>query len=63
MVSCLRVGTGSSDKVAYALTRSNGIQTVLATGADSAESNREVFIFGLEDEAWKIGRYMFNKSQ
>lgn len=32
----------ASDAVAYALTRSNGVQTTLATGAESAESNREV---------------------
>jgi len=53
----------ASDTVAYALTRSNGAQTIRATGAESAESNREMFIFGREDEAWKIGRYMFNKAQ
>ncbi len=51
----------ASDVVAYALTRSHGIQTVLATGAESAESNREVFIFGREDGAWRIARYLFNK--
>jgi uncharacterized protein (TIGR02246 family) len=51
----------ASDTVAYALTRSSGIQTTLATGAASAESNREVFIFGREDGAWKIARYLFNK--
>lgn len=51
----------ASDAAAYALTRSSGIQTTLATGADSAESNREVFIFGREDGAWKIARYLFNK--
>jgi uncharacterized protein (TIGR02246 family) len=53
----------ASDDVAYALTRSNGIQTVLATDTHSAESNREVFIFGNEGGAWKIARYMFNKSE
>jgi uncharacterized protein (TIGR02246 family) len=52
----------ASDHVAYALTRSNGTQTVLAAGTQSAESNREVFIFAREDHAWKIARYMFNKS-
>ncbi|MBV9060828.1 MAG: nuclear transport factor 2 family protein [Pseudonocardiales bacterium] len=51
----------ASDTVAYALTRSNGTQTVHATGANTAESNREVFIFAIEDGAWKISRYMFNK--
>lgn len=53
----------ASDTVAYALTRSNGTQTVLATGTESAESNREVFIFALEGGDWKISRYMFNKSE
>ena len=53
----------ASDDVAYALTRSNGIQTVLATETQSAESNREVFILRNEGGAWKIARYMFNKSE
>lgn len=53
----------ASDDIAYALTRSNGMQTVLATNAQSAESNREVFIFRNEGGAWKIARYMFNKSE
>ena len=53
----------ASEEVAFALTRSNGTQTVLATGTDSVESNREMFIFRREDGAWKIARYMFNKSQ
>ena len=51
----------ASDSVAYALTRSNGTQTVSTTGAESAESNREVFIFAREDGSWKISRYLFNK--
>lgn len=51
----------ASEDVAYALTRSNGEQTVLASGAVSAESNREVFIFRREDGAWRIARYLFNK--
>jgi len=53
----------ASGTVAYALTRSHGTQTVLANGAASPESNREVFIFGREDGAWKITRYLFNKPQ
>jgi uncharacterized protein (TIGR02246 family) len=51
------------DSVAYALTRSNGTQVVNATGAESAESNREVFIFARKDGSWKISRYMFNKPE
>jgi ketosteroid isomerase-like protein len=54
----------TGDDTAYALTRSNGTQTVLATGDESAESNREIFLFrrtGSDD--WKIARYMFNKPE
>ncbi len=46
---------------AYALTRSNGTQTVLATGESTAESNRELFVFRHTGANWKISRYMFNK--
>lgn len=49
--------------VAYALTRSTGHQVISATGARNPESNREVFIFGVEDGAWKIRRYLFNTPQ
>jgi uncharacterized protein (TIGR02246 family) len=51
----------TSENAAYALTRSNGTQTVLATGDKTAESNREVFLFRHTDTGWKIARYMFNK--
>ena len=51
----------TSDTSAYALTRSNGTQTVLATGDQTAESNREIFVFRHTDTGWKIARYMFNK--
>ena len=47
---------------AYALTRSNGEVTILATGSTNPESNREVFIFRREAGGWKIARYMFNKA-
>jgi uncharacterized protein (TIGR02246 family) len=54
----------TSDETAYALTRSNGTQTILATGDRSAEANREVFLFRRTDsDDWKISRYMFNKAQ
>jgi uncharacterized protein (TIGR02246 family) len=53
----------ASDTVAYAMTRSHGTQTVLARGAASPESNREVFIFSRADGTWKISRYMFNKPE
>jgi uncharacterized protein (TIGR02246 family) len=51
----------TSDTTAYAVTRSNGSQTVLATGDQSAESNREIFLLRHTDAVWKIARYMFNK--
>jgi uncharacterized protein (TIGR02246 family) len=53
----------ASGPVAYALTRSHGMQTARARGTTSPESNREVFIFGREGGAWKISRYIFNKPQ
>jgi uncharacterized protein (TIGR02246 family) len=46
---------------AYALTRSQGQQTVLATGTTSPEANRELFVFQQRNGEWKIARYMFNK--
>ena len=56
--------TVTSDQTAYALTRSNGTQTVLETGDESAESNREIFLFHRTDtDGWKIARYLFNKSE
>ena len=51
----------ASDDIAYALTRSNGTQTVLAVGTQSAESNREMFVFTSIEGPWKIARYIFNK--
>ncbi|MEM7325734.1 MAG: nuclear transport factor 2 family protein [Actinomycetota bacterium] len=52
----------TSIDTASALTRSNGTQTVPATGDESAESNREIFLFRRTDRhGWKIARYMFNK--
>jgi uncharacterized protein (TIGR02246 family) len=53
----------ASDELAYALTRSNGTQMVLANGASGTESNREVFVLRKEAGTWKIARYMFNKAQ
>jgi ketosteroid isomerase-like protein len=53
------VVTGESS--AYALTRSHGTQTVLATGARTVESNREMFLFAKRNGSWKIDRYIFNK--
>jgi uncharacterized protein (TIGR02246 family) len=50
----------ASETVAYGLTHSNGRQTIVATGAESPEANREMWVFLREDGAWKIHRYMFN---
>ena len=56
--------TVTSDDTGYALTRSSGTQTVVATNDESAESNREIFLFQRTDtDGWKIARYMFNKSE
>jgi uncharacterized protein (TIGR02246 family) len=52
----------ASETLAYAMTHSEGTQTVLATGSSGPESNRELFIFGPHEGAWKISRYMFNKA-
>ena len=52
----------ASPDVAFGRTRSTGTQTIVASGATAAESNRELFIFRVEHGAWKIARYMFNKS-
>ena len=46
---------------AYALTRSEGTQTIRATDETSHEANRELFVFAREDGRWKIARYIFNK--
>lgn len=52
----------TSENSAYALTRSTGTQTILANGIESAEANREIFIFDRSNSEWKISRYMFNKA-
>lgn len=51
----------TSDTSAFALTRSNGTSTDIATGTATSESNREVFLFAIEKGTWKISRYLFNK--
>ena len=53
----------ASKELAYALTRSNGTQTIRATGRETVESNREIFIFRRSNGSWKIARYMFNKPE
>lgn len=49
--------------IAFATTESNGQVTVLEPGITAPEANRELFVFVREAGDWKIGRYMFNKSQ
>jgi len=53
----------ASNDLAFALTQSHGTQTIVATGVESVESNREMFVFRNEGRDWKIARYMFNKSE
>ena len=54
----------TSADTAYALTRSKGTVAMLATNDQTAEANRELFLFERTDaDGWKISRYMFNKSE
>jgi uncharacterized protein (TIGR02246 family) len=50
-------------ELAYAVTSSQGQQTVLATDTTGPEANRELFVLRRESDGWKIARYMFNKSE
>ncbi len=47
---------------AFATTGSHGQVTVLEPGVTVGEANREVFVLIRRNGAWKVGRYMFNKS-
>lgn len=49
--------------LAFAVTSSRGTTLIRATGETIPEENRELFIFEKEGKAWKIARYMFNKSE
>jgi uncharacterized protein (TIGR02246 family) len=51
-----------SGEIAYARTSSKGHTLIHATGQTTPEENRELFIFIMEDGAWKIYQYMFNKT-
>lgn len=51
----------TSGHTAYALTRSNGTQTLIGTGQQTPESNREIFLLRRDEAGWKISHYMFNK--
>ena len=47
----------------YAVTHSQGSTLIHATGETVAEENRELFVLAQENGAWKIARYMFNKTK
>lgn len=48
---------------AWARTSSAGTQALLSSGMVSQEGNNELFVFGKEDGAWKIHRYLFSTNQ
>ena len=52
-----------SGELAYAKTLSKGQVTILSQNLTVPEENRELFVFKKEGGAWKIARYMFNKSK
>lgn len=47
---------------AWARTTSHGTQTLLATGEEKPEANRELFILKRGDEGWRVARYVFNEA-
>lgn len=49
------------EKYAVVQSTSDGTATVVATGDQAPEQNRELFIMEKEDGTWKIARYMYNK--
>ena len=49
--------------LAYAVTSSKGTTLIHANGETIPEENRELFVFEKENGAWKIARYMFNKTK
>jgi uncharacterized protein (TIGR02246 family) len=48
--------------MAFAITSSKGTVKILANEIEAPEANRELFVFEKIDGAWKIARYMFNKT-
>ena len=48
---------------AFAVTSSKGTTLIHANGETIPEENRELFVFEKENGAWKIARYMFNKTK
>ena len=49
--------------IAFATTSSKGTTLIHATGETIPEENRELFVFENVEGAWKIARYMFNKTK
>lgn len=49
------------EKYAVVQSTSDGTATVVATGDQAPEQNRELFIMEKEEGTWKIARYMYNK--
>lgn len=51
------------DDLAFATTSSTGTRTYTETKETVPENNRELWVLRSVGGAWKIARYMFNKSQ
>jgi len=49
--------------LAFATTSSKGTTLIHANGQTVPEENRELFVFEKIEGAWKIARYMFNKTK
>ena len=49
--------------MAYVRTTSEGTTTILAEDLPLVEGNNELFIFTLEDDSWKIHRFIFATNQ
>lgn len=49
--------------IAFARTTSKGTTLIHATGQTVPEENRELFVLQNDNGAWKIARYMFNKTK
>lgn len=52
-----------SGDTAYAVTTSAGTRSILETGQEVPEINRELWVFEQVDGEWMIARYAFNKSE
>lgn len=51
------------ENLAFAVTSSKGTTLIHAAGITVPEANRELFVFEKVAGAWKIARYMFNKTE